>query len=128
MKVEFFIISEGAYNHDGSFTIVNTLDILKANTFPFKTNIGISMKLAINKECKWEKTFKFNLYKENEDKEVYSLGGNLPEKQNGVSKLALAANIQGIVIPSAGKYKMVLYLGDTPKAEYDFNVVENEKK
>lgn len=52
MKVEFFIVSEGAYNHDGSFTIVNTIDILKARTFPLKTNIGVSLKLSFNRNSK----------------------------------------------------------------------------
>lgn len=42
-------------------------------------------------------------------------------------KLAMAANIQGLYIPSAGKYKMTLFLGGVQKSEYYFNVIENGK-
>ena len=51
----------------------------------------------------------------------------MPEKQEDEGKLAMAANVQGLVIPSAGEYKMILFLGETPKAEYSFKVVENGK-
>lgn len=128
MKVDFFIISEGAYNRDGSITIVNTYDTLKARTFPFKTSLGISLKLSYGKESVWEKNFKLKLYKTTDNnQELYSLNGNLPEKQKGEGKLALVANVHGLVIPSVGMYKMVLFLGENPKAEYEFKVVENDK-
>ena len=127
MGVDFFIVSEGAYNHDGSFTIVNTFDILKADKFPFKTNLGVSLKLSFNKTSVWEKDFKLKLYKIEDNQELYNLGGNMPEKQEDEGKLAMAANVQGLVIPSAGEYKMILFLGETPKAEYSFKVVENGK-
>ena len=62
-----------------------------------------------------------------DNQELYNLGGNMPEKQEDEGKLAMAANVQGLVIPSAGEYKMILFLGETPKAEYSFKVVENGK-
>ena len=127
MGVDFFIVSEGAYNHDGSFTIVGTFDILKANSFPYKLNVGISLKLSYNQQSKWDKDFKINLYKEGEEKEVYSIKGQMPDKQEGEGKLALVANVQGLVFPSAGIYKMVLFFGEVQKAVYDFKVIAHGK-
>ena len=127
MKVDFFVVSEGAFCHDGSFTIVGMFDTVKANSFPYKLNVGIALKMSFNPQSSWEENFKICIYKKGEENEVYSFEGKMPEKQNGEGKLALVANIQGLVIPTAGIYNMVLFLGEKQKANYEFKVIEHGK-
>ena len=127
MKVELFFACEGAFCHDGNLTIVGTFNVIKANTFPYKLNVGIALQLSFDENSEWNEKFKINIYKGNDGNALYTIEGIAPKKQEGKGRLALVANIQGLVIPEENNYRMLLYLGDTEKAEYYFNVVANGK-
>ena len=127
MKVELFLACEGAFCHDGNLTIVGTFNVIKANTFPYKLNVGIALQLSFNDQSEWNEQFKINIYKGDDENALYTIEGYAPKKQEGKGRLALVANIQGLLIPEESNYRMLLFLGDTEKAEYDFNVVAHGK-
>ena len=50
MKIEFFTFCDGAYNYDGRLTIVGTYDDIKAQSFPWKTNMSFALKLLVSND------------------------------------------------------------------------------
>ena len=65
MKVELFLACEGAFCHDGNLTIVGTFNVIKANTFPYKLNVGIALQLSFDEHSEWNEKIKINIYKGN---------------------------------------------------------------
>lgn len=123
MKVELFTLCEGAFNHQGRLTIVDTLDKLSASKFPCKFNLGIALKLGFKDET-WITDFQMSF--KNAEKTLYTFKGKMPDPEEGEGKLSFSANLTGLEFPSAGNYNLDFIIGDEVLASYPFNVLQHE--
>lgn len=111
MKVELFTLCEGAFNTNGRLTIVNTFENIVSNQYPWRGQLGIALKLLFLKEEVGEYDITVSIQPSYEEQKIHEMKAHLSmqtgEKANDVH-VAMASNIQGLLISKPGDYKVVI--------------------
>lgn len=103
MKVSLFTISEGAFNKNGSLTIVNTYDMIVGDSYPMRIPIAFAIKLENSPEDSGNKKLSVVAKHVEKEREIARVDSNIIiPNTNG--KFAFAANANGFIIPEEGTY------------------------
>lgn len=125
MKIELFTFCDGAYNYDGRLTIVGTYDDIKAQSFPWKTNMSFALKLLVSNDEAGKKAL--NIKFTNAAGEPFAGEINteidIPQSDS-VGHIAIASMMQGIVFNSEGKYNVCILENGHELKTFTFNVLK----
>lgn len=125
MKVALFTISEGAFNKNGSLTIVNTYDVIVGDSYPMKIPIAFAVKLENTPEDAGVKKLSVIAKHVEKDREIVRVDSDIKiPAVNG--KFAFAANTNGFIFPEEGTYKFVLMVDGTALSE--ITIMANVRK
>lgn len=116
MKINLFTISEGAFNKNGSLTIVNTIDTIVVGSYPSKVPIAFALKISTNEDDSGERKLAIVTKHLEKDRELSRIETVLkvPETEGNYS---FAANINGFAIPEVGTYSFAVYFDDKLASE-----------
>lgn len=109
MKVVLFTLCEGVFNTDGRLTIVNTFEDILSNEYPWKGQLGVALKLLVPKNEPGEYDIQVCIKKAIGDQTLHQLNAHLSfpqEKEQHDVHIAMASNIQGLLLPAPGNYKV----------------------
>lgn len=126
MKVELFTLCEGAFNTNGRLTIVNTFEDIVSNQYPWRSQLGMALKLGFLKDEMGEYDIKVSILPESGGQPMHEISAHLSYKQSVQASdvhLAMATNIQGVVIPAAGIYKVDIRINDNLLQSFPFKAI-----
>ncbi|MBD5193908.1 MAG: hypothetical protein HDS91_05260 [Bacteroidales bacterium] len=121
MDIELYTLCEYAANSNGSLTIINTLDTIKAQQFPWRAYFGVAVKARIVSPLIENTTMSFLIFKEDAPDEI--LFSTSSPFGNSVGRFVAAGNIKGLLLHSPGKYCFRISIGDCIRKDYPFDVV-----
>ena len=105
MKLDFIIISEGAFNNNGSLTIVNTYNFIQVRTPKDKVSIGVAIRVFFDKNEIGKKHFEFFVENRKNSFVVAKVVSDLDIPNLGDDiYLNTATNLQGLSFPEDGEY------------------------
>ena len=105
MKLDFIIISEGAFNNNGSLTIVNTYNFIQVKTTKDKVAVGVAIRVCFNNNENGKKHFEFIIENRKNNFVVAKVVSDLdiPVSEDEIY-LNTATNLQGLSFPETGEY------------------------
>ena len=123
MKVELYALCQGAYNNDGQLTIVNTIDNFGVSLFPARISFGLALKFYILPGEEGEKTLTITILNEKGTSIIPPIPAQFQiERMEKASHLALALNMQNVMIETSGEYIVHLELDGSRLNNYAFEV------
>lgn len=125
IKVELFTLCEGAYNHSGHLTIVNTYDNIAVKQLPTRVSFGLALKLYIQPQVEGDKLLTieiFNDQKENILKERLQAKIQI-ERVDCITHVALAVNFQNVIFTTIGKHDVHLEIDGNKLDNFAFEVL-----
>lgn len=128
MKIELFTLCEGAFNTNGRLTIVNTFEDIISKQYPWRGQLGIALKLLVPKGE--AKDYGFQLQIQNtESKQVFhEMNADLklaqPEDAGDI-RIAMATNIQGLLLPSPGEYSVSISIDGNLIQSFPFKALKH---
>lgn len=126
MKIELFTLCEGAFNTNGRLTIVNTFEDLIANQYPWRGPLGMALKLLVLQEEVQDYSFQIRIQNRDKTQTFHEMNAELKLAQqagHGDVRIALATNIQGLLLPVAGEYLVVISVNGNPLQTYSFKAL-----
>ena len=127
MKLELFAICEGAYNHNGQLTIVNTLDCIEAPEFPCRVSFGVAIKLGLQGVGAGHSEMTISMVNSSGEKvfdPVFSTPLEIAEN-NPADCMAMAVNFQNVLFTKAGDYHVRLEINGDKIGEHTLRVKNN---
>lgn len=127
MKTDIFALCEGAFNRNGSLTIVNTFDNIEASRLPWRTTVGLALKYSVTSEDAGEKKMIIR-FLDNMGTEILPsipVNLNILDKQEE-SHLVVAVNLQNIVFTKSGQYMVSVIIDGIVFNTLSFNVISHE--
>lgn len=113
MKLNLFAICEGAFNHNGHLTIVNTKDFINCEKFPHRADqLGLAIRLEFNASEEGEHPFELGFV---DPVGTYTTMAKSPinvQKAEQNTLFCLAANLSGFIFTHPGIYKFVIKVDD----------------
>ena len=126
MKVELFTLCEGAFNTNGRLTIVNTFEDIVSNQYPWRGQLGMALKVFVSKEEAGEHDLKLSIESAVGNQKLHEMNAhmNFPtgEKAKDIH-VALATNIQGIILQAPGEYKVIVEMDGSALHLYQFKAL-----
>lgn len=111
MKVKLFTLCEGAFNTNGRLTIVNTFEDIVSNQYPWRGQLGMALKVFVSKEEAGEHDLRISIEAGTGNQKLHEMNAHLSfptgDKAND-THVAMATNIQGILIQAPGEYKVTI--------------------
>lgn len=126
MKTDIFTLCEGAFNKNGSLTLVNIFDNIDALKFPWTTSFGLALKLSVTPEDGGDKKMVIQFKDEAGTEILPGIPINLKITDTEDSHLAIALNLQNIVFQKAGKYCVAVSIDEELYYTLPFNVISHE--
>lgn len=126
MKIELFTLCEGAFNTNGRLTIVNTFEDIIANQYPWRGQLGMALKLLIPKDEIKDYSFQVRIQSADCTQTFHEMNAELKLSQpidQGDVRIALATNIQGLLLPVAGDYIVVISVNGNPLQTFTFKAL-----
>lgn len=131
MKIDLFTLCEGAFNTNGRLTIVNTFEDIIAPSYPWKGPLGMALKILVKKEEAGEHDLKVSIKPVTGDKMLHEMNAhlNLPvEKATNDIRVAMATNIQGLLVPSPGDYVVEVVFDGIVLGSFPFKALTSNGK
>ena len=123
MKVDLFTLCEGAYNTNGRLTIVNTFEDIISNQYPWRGQLGMALKIFVSREDAGEHDMKVSIESGAGNQKLHEMNAHLSfptgEKANDIH-VAMATNIQGLLIQTPGEYKVVIVVDGSELYSFPF--------
>ena len=120
MDIELFTLCDYATNDDGRLTIVNTLDNLVVDKFPWRAYFGFALKGTIKHIRQEDTILTLSLYlKGQEETCIFNSSAPL---MNKVGRFAAAGNLRGLIFEQPGEYIFKVYSNNGLCREYVFDV------
>lgn len=127
MKLGLFTICEGAFNHNGHLTIVNTLDFINADKFPVKVSqLGMAIKLRFTPEDKGNNTLKVICLDANQQTLAELETPVVMPEVNEEGIFCITSNLSGLLFSTAGKYFFKLAINDEILGEYELYLKQKQ--
>ena len=126
MKTDIFALCEGAFNKNGSLTLVNTFDNIDASKLPWRTTVGLALKLSVTSEDAGDKKMIIQFKDENGVEILPSIPINLKILDKEDSHLVIALNLQNIVFTNAGHFCVTVLIDEKEYDTLPFNVICHE--
>lgn len=125
MKCQIFTLCEYVTNNDGRLTIVNTIDNISVEKFPWRTYFGIALKLLITFQDTCKSLTISISQKGDNPHTLFESTTPLPAKGSG--KFLLAGNLKGFIFDQPGVYSASI-TSDSGEiiAETEFSVTTNQ--
>lgn len=126
MKVELFTICEGAFNHRGHLTIINTKDRLSASALPCRISFGIALKFYADPGEVVHKKLAVSVLAPDRSK-VFDPEFTTPVDIEGTelaSHFAVAINLQNVLFAKFGTHNVHLELDGERFDDFSFEVGE----
>lgn len=107
MRLDFIIISEGAFNNNGSLTIVNTYNFIQVGSFKDKVSLGVAIRVVFDKNEIGSKHFEFIVDNRQNKMLITKVESdiNIPDSGDDIY-LNIATNMQGLSFPEEGDYDL----------------------
>lgn len=127
MKLNLFAICEGAFNHNGHLTIVNTKDFINTEKFPYRADqLGLALRLEFDASETGEHPFELGYV---DPVGTYTTMGKSSikveqAKQNTL--FCLAANLSGFIFTHPGIYKFVVKVDENEVGCEEFMIKRPE--
>lgn len=127
MKVELFVLCDGAYNYGGRLTLVGVLDFVKTHRLPLIKNIGIGIRISCSKDER-NNDIVLRITDDSGTAVIPDLLVNLSQQSFAASpkstqeKISIGININGVLFKKKGKVEAVLFSQDQQVASYEFFV------
>ena len=129
IKVELFGLCEGAFDHNGHLTIVNTHDDFVLKSLPARVSFGLAFKFYIQPQVEGEKILTIAIL-DSDGADVISprLSAKFQlSKYEYASHIAMAINLQNVLFTKSGKYDVHLEIDGHKLDNFAFEV-RNERK
>lgn len=122
MKLSLFTLCEGAFNHNGHLTIVNTIDFLNVGKLPFQQPLGVALKFLYGKEDIGKHIFKLSCIDPSEVKivEIETTMTIADVKEEGV--LCMTSNLGGLLFSHPGYYAFKVYMDNNLLGNYSLKL------
>lgn len=127
MRTDIFTLCEGAFNKDGSLTLVNIFDNIDAKKLPWRTTVGLALKLSVSSEDAGDKKMVIQFKDDNGSEILPNIPINLKIDNKEESHLVIAVNLQNIVFANAGHYTVVILIDGVVYDTLSFNVVCHDR-
>lgn len=119
MTLELFTLCEYASNTGGKLTIVNTLDTITAEKFPWRAYFGFALKGIIKHEHPSDSKISLSILKEDNNLAIFETTFPIIDK---VGRFAAAANLRGLIFEQEGRYIFRVSNTDGLCVDYQFTV------
>lgn len=123
MKIELFTLCEYSSNHDGSLTIVNTLDRIETDKLPWRAYFGFAIKGIILHSQPSDTILTFQISKKDSDKVLFQTTFPIIDK---IGRFAASGNLRGFIFEEEGDYLFQVSSNHGLNIDYPFIVVKNE--
>ncbi len=120
MTLELFTLCEFASNAEGKLTIVNTIDTIPAEKFPWRAYFGFAIKGIIKHEHPVDTKLSLSILKKNSDTTLFETTFPVIDK---IGRFAAAGNLRGLIFEREGDYIFRVSTTDGLNIDYDFAVV-----
>ncbi len=127
IKVELFALCEGAFNHAGNLTIVNTIDDFIVKNLPDRISFGLAFKFFVQPHVQGEKELSVSI-KDSAGNDIIApiIKARMciadSEKE---SHIALAINMQNVLFFNAGKHYVHLGIDGERFDDFSFEVIKH---
>lgn len=115
MKLGLLALCEGAFNHNGHLTIVNTLDFFNVQDFPYKVSqLGLAVKIHLTPEDAGEHQFKI-LCQDPLQKNIVEI--ETPKLNNDIQEdgvFCITTNLNGFLFAQPGDYRFIVLADNNP--------------
>lgn len=101
MKVELLTLCEYAANNGGKLTIVDTIDEILVDKFPWRAYFGIAMKIDMT-DSPDKGTLSLAIHEANSTKNLFMSECHF--ESEGTTKIVAAGNVKGLIFQEAGTY------------------------
>lgn len=137
MRVEVFTPCDYASSSNGKMTLAGIFDGLEVPTFPHMLlNIGYGVKLRLEKEDNPQGLYNIELlFNAPDDSILAHLHGTVqattsPQRLASIQQgaLLIAFNIEGVSIPSVGRYVARVFVNSKPLGDTIFYVYQRTSK
>lgn len=128
MIIELFTLCEGAFNTNGRLTIVNTFENIISNQYPWRGQLGIALKLLVPKGEIRDYGFQMRIQNLETKQVFHEINADLKLSQTedtGDTRIAMATNIQGMLLPSPGEYSVSISIDCNLIQEFPFKVLKH---
>ena len=109
MKLNLFAICEGAFNHNGHLTIVNTKDFINSEKFPYRADqLGLALRLEFDASETGEHPFELGYVDPAGTFTTMGKSSIKVEQAKQNTLFCLAANLSGFIFIRPGIYKFIV--------------------
>lgn len=120
MELVLFTLCDYASNAGGRLSIINTLDTITAERFPWRAYFGFALKGNILHNQPQDTVMRLTIsHSEERDKYLFDTSSPVPTQQG---RFAAAGNIRGIIFSRPGKYIFRVETNHGLLKEYPFTV------
>lgn len=127
MTPNIFTLCHYASEHNGSLTIVDTFDRIKAHKFPWRDDFYVVSKFRIDEKYSSHKEILLKIFSLiNERKVIFETKNNF-EYDKSRTELNIIAEFRGLIFENEGKYAFCIYLDNKLMGEYQFNVSSEDE-
>lgn len=120
MELVLFTLCDYASNEGGRLSIINTLDTITAERFPWRAYFGFALKGNILHNQPEDTVMRLTVsFGEEKDKYLFDASSPVPASQG---RFAAAGNIRGLIFSRPGEYIFRVETNHGLLKEYPFNV------
>lgn len=119
MKIELITLCEYAVNHNGTLSIINTIDSFTFDKLPWRAYFGFAIKGIIKHPRPEETNLKIQIIRNDNQQVMFEVLTPIKEK---AGRFAAAANLRGLIFEKAGEYILKITTDNGLCEEYGFNV------
>lgn len=122
MKTELLTLCEYASDNDGRLSIVDTIDVITARKFPWRSYFYVAARVVTDGLTENYSSITMRITSKSDDSKVIFETASPFEQPSKLSKLNVVAGFKGLIFDAPGMYVFTLRLDDTIAGEYPFLV------
>lgn len=122
MRTDILTLCEYASDHDGSLSILDTFDIIKASKFPWRAYFYLAARISNNDSVEDFKEISIKIYRSDNPEEIVFVTSSPCENVKDFKNLNLVTGFKGLIFNSPGFYILNICLDQKSVAELKFNV------